>query len=55
MSEVQRSGRGGETMEHDHAHPSSRATFLSTGAGVRIAMTSGPILLLWLAVWWALA
>jgi len=55
MSGQQRSGRGGETMEHDHGHPPSRATFLSTGAAARIAMTAGPVMLLWLAVWWALA
>lgn len=42
-------------MAHDHGHAPVRATFLSASAPARFAIVSGPVVLLWLAVWWALA
>ena len=39
---------------HTHAQPST-ASVLSAGAAPRLAVAAGLVLLLWLAVWWALA
>lgn len=42
-------------MAQEHGHAPQGATFLSTGAAARVGIAVGPLLLLWLAVWWALA
>jgi hypothetical protein len=52
-------GRAGvAALEHRHGAgfaPPTTSSVLSTGAGPRLAVAAGLIIVLWLAVWWALA